>query len=346
MKKLIKSKIFMKILGVCGAQGALLSPFKKFLIGNVEPRAQFHTEFEEQWVLNFGKIPFLRNLDGINEIPDIIIGSPSCGHSSIFSYSRKKTLGNPKKDDTLNLYLTSIVKFEPKFFLMENLPKLLDLIPLEEWHKTLKNYHIITHCHSVSDLGNSQVSRIRLIMVGIRKDYKPLNKYFDSLFPVCEKKNCLELYKQVNHSINYKEPDDKVLAMYYYKDPNKQNLTVKQVKELWNTEFKDEYKWPIRSKKMNTLPGVYRNRKYGYPMTLRPSNRQFNYLGEVIGLDECRIIMGFPKEFKIHMNTNRLIYWLNKGRNTLTKGATFEVGIWFKTCLENLLGFSLKNIKS
>lgn len=327
----------MKILGVCGAQGALLFPFKEFLIGNVEPRAQFHTKNEEQWNLNFPNILFVRDLSEITDVPNIIIGSPSCGHSSIFSYSRKKTLGEPKKDETLNLFLTSILKFEPALFLMENLPKLLDLIPLPEWHKTLSNYTLITHCHSVSDLGNSQKSRVRLIMVGIRKDYSPLKVYFEQLFPVCEMKTCYQIHKMIDKSINYKEPDDKVLAMYHYKDKGKKNLTVKQVKTLWRTEFKDEYKWPVKTKKMNTLPGVYRNRKDGYPMTLRPSNRQFSYNGEPIGLDECRIIMGFPQNFKVFMDPKNYTYWLNKGRNTLAKGATFEVGIWFKMVLKNLL---------
>lgn len=42
---------------------------------------------------------------------------------------------------------------------MENLPKLFDLIPREEWEAKLQNYHLIVHCHSVFDFGNSQKSR-------------------------------------------------------------------------------------------------------------------------------------------------------------------------------------------
>lgn len=149
----------LRVLGVCGAQGALLFPFKKYLISNIEPRAVFHTKNEEQWKLNFGEIPFKRDLESFKGQVDIIIGSPSCGHSSVFSYSRKKTLGKPKEDKTLNLFLTSLSMFKPKIFLMENLPKLFDLIPREEWEAKLQNYHLIVHCHSVFDFGNSQKSR-------------------------------------------------------------------------------------------------------------------------------------------------------------------------------------------
>ena len=90
----------LRVLGVCGAQGALLHPIKKYLIGNVEPRSVFWTPKNEQWVSNFGDIPLLRSIEDLEEKTsshiDVILGSPSCGHSSVFSYSRKKTLGKPR----------------------------------------------------------------------------------------------------------------------------------------------------------------------------------------------------------------------------------------------------------
>jgi hypothetical protein len=53
---------------------------------------------------------------------------------------------------------------------MENLPKLMELIPIEEWETNLKDYRLIVHCHSVFDFGNSQKSRKRLLLIGIHKD--------------------------------------------------------------------------------------------------------------------------------------------------------------------------------
>lgn len=88
----------MNVLGVCGAQGALLFEFKKYLVANVEPRAVFHSKKEEQWKLNFGNIPLIRSLEEVKASKiDLILGSPSCGHSSVFSYSRKNPLVNPGK---------------------------------------------------------------------------------------------------------------------------------------------------------------------------------------------------------------------------------------------------------
>lgn len=157
----------MNVLGVCGAQGALLFEFKEHLIANVEPRAVFHSKKEEQWKVNFGDIPFVRGLEEVkNTKIDLILGSPSCGHSSVFSYSRKKSLGKPREDATLNLYLSSIKKFKPAIFMLENLPKLLDFIPIGEWEHNLPDYKFIVHCHSVSVFGNSQQSRKRMVLIG------------------------------------------------------------------------------------------------------------------------------------------------------------------------------------
>lgn len=320
----------MRILGVCAAQGALLFSLRKYVIGNIEPRAVFHTKNEEQWKLNFKDTPFER-CDSIfkNSEVDVIIGSPSCGHSSVFSYSRKKSLGEPKTDPTLNLYLDCVKKFKPKIFLLENLPKLMDLIPQPEWEYNLPDYELIVHCHSVIVFGNSQQSRKRLILIGIRKDSGINKKYFKRIYPVSKPLKNEEILGKVRHTVNYRENDDKKLAMYHFNDKTKQGLTVSQVRKLWNTEFKDNYKWPMKTLKMKTLPGVYRNRLNTYPLTARPSSRQFNFYGEIMGLEEYRIIMGFPKKFRIFFDESERGYWLNKGRNTLTKGSVFEVGKWF-----------------
>lgn len=328
----------VKVLGVCAAQGAMLFPMKENLIANVEPRAVFHSPGDPQWVVNFGTIHFVRSLDELPKKikPDIIIGSPSCGHSSMFSYSRKKSLGNPKEDPCLNLFLQSIQKFSPKVFILENLPKLLDLIPLNEWEKNLDSYRFIVHCHPVSVFGNSQTSRKRLILIGIdRKLPKEVDKRFKKVFKITPDgpMTVENLYKKLNTKLNYREDGDKKLAMYRYYDKNKRTLTVDKVHKLWNGRFKDEFKWPMKGTKMKTLPGVYRNRWDAYPLTLRPSNRQFNPDGWPMGLEEYKLIMGFPNEFKVYFDDSNKTYWLNKARNALSKGAVAEVGYWIKYCL-------------
>lgn len=321
----------MNILGVCGAQGALIHRSKKNLLANVEPRAVFHTKGEEQWKLNFGDIPFVRTLDEVNYIKkvDILIGSPSCGHSSRFSYSRKKTLGIPKEDPSLTLFLEAIIKYQPKLFIMENLPKLMDLMPIEDWEKTLSDYSFRVMDHSVSEFGNCQLTRKRLILIGVNKSTSSkFQRYFKEVTPFHNKKLLTVAQIKPRQHLNYKEDDEKTVSMYYYSDKEKKSLTVKEVRKLWRGEFKEHNRWPMFGHKMKSLPGVYRNQSDKAPLTLRPSSRQFNPDGTIMGLEEYRIIMGFPKRFKVYFDESDKTYWLNKGRNTFAKGSVYEIGLW------------------
>lgn len=223
---------------------------------------------------------------------------------------------------------------------MENLPKLMDLIPQPEWEENLPNYNLIVHCHSVFVFGNSQKSRKRLLLIGIRKDLSPkLSKYFSKVFSVRKEPQfkVKDIPNLINSKINYRDDDDRKMSMYKYWDETKTTLTVKEIRTLWNGKFKDEFKWPMKTQKMKTLPGVYRNRLNTYPLTVRPSSRQFNPDGNPMGLEEFRVIMGFPPEFKVYFDTKKPVYWLNKGRNTITKGAVYEIGLWIRRNLKKAM---------
>lgn len=326
-----------KVMGVCAGQGSLLFPFRKHLIANIEPRRVFHTPKEEQWRLNFGNIPFFRDFDPNLPHPDIILSSPDCGASSIMRLSKVKELGNPEKNRSINLVLEAIRWYKPNYFLIENLPRLLSLIPREHFEKIFSDYTLIFHCHSVMEFGNSQASRKRLVIIGIKNSFQKNKKYFENIFRVKEPKlarNLLEAALSKCNNGNYMPPLNKTLAMYDYRLlPLKKNLTVKEIQRLWTTDFRNEKKWPIKTKKMSTLPGVYRLEPDKYPLTVRPADRQFRPDGYPLGIQDIKNIMGFPKRFKVFMDPKDYGYWLNKARYTLAKGSVYEIGLWFRKCL-------------
>ena len=330
----------LKVLGVCAGQGALLFPFRKHLIGNIEIRGVFHTPGEEQWKANFGDIPFHKGfcLQEFDKKVDIILSSPDCGHSSVMRLSKVKELGNPKDNRSLNLVIAAILEYKPKIFLIENLPRLLSLLSRDFFEKTFKDYKLIFHERSVSDYGNSQVSRKRLIILGVHK--KTGKKYlnaFDEVFQVKTPKLTRDLLFVSPYGSNYNIPIEKTLAMYdYRKLPEKKNLTVAKIHRLWVRDFKDEKKWPIKTAKMSTLPGVYRLELDKPPLTLRPADRQFRPDGYPLGINDFKAIMGFPKKFKIYIDQENYLYWLNKARYTIAKGSVYEVGIWFKKCIKRV----------
>lgn len=330
----------LKVLGVCAGQGALLFPFRKHLIGNIEIRGVFHTPGEEQWKANFGDIPFHKGfcLQEFDKKVDIILSSPDCGHSSVMRLSKVKELGNPKDNRSLNLVIAAILEYKPKIFLIENLPRLLSLLSRDFFEKTFKDYKLVFHERSVSDYGNSQVSRKRLIILGVHK--KTGKKYlnaFDEVFQVKTPKLTRDLLFVSPYGSNYNIPIEKTLAMYdYRKLPEKKNLTVRKIQLLWNSDFKNEKKWPIKTAKMSTLPGVYRLELDKAPLTLRPADRQFRPDGYPLGILDFKAIMGFPKAYKIFMDEGNYLYWLNKARYTIAKGSVYEISVWFKRCLKKV----------
>ena len=333
MKKCYKD---LKILGICAGQGALLFPWRKQLLGNIEPRAVFHTQKEEQWRLNFGEIPLLRNELPEKWHPDIILSSPDCGASSTMRLSKAKELGNPEKNKSIQLVIEGIMQYQPKVFMIENVPRLMNLMPEKIWQEALPNYNISFKVNSVSDFGNSQVSRKRLIIIGIKNTAKSYINCFDIIFSV----NTPKLSRFILEAANTQPliPFDKVLAMYdYRKLPKKKNLTVKEIQHLWTHDFKDEKKWPIKTAKMQTLPGVYKLDPDKPPLTLRPADRQFRPDGLPLGIQDFKNIQGFPKRFQIYLHEENYLYWLNKARYTIAKGAVYEVGIWFKKCIKKSL---------
>lgn len=334
----------MNILGVSAAQGALLFPFlhsKKYkILANIEPRGVFHTSCESQWKLNFGDIPFYKGfcLQEFDEKVDIVVASPDCGIASVMRLSKVKELGNPKDNRSLNLVTAAILEYKPKIFLIENLPRLLSLLPYEFFNLTFKDYKLIFHERSVSDYGNSQVSRKRLIVIGVHK--KTGKKYlnaFNEVFQVKTPKLTRDLLFVSPYGSNYNIPIEKTLAMYdYRKLPEKKNLTVEKIQVLWNSDFKNEKKWPIKTAKMSTLPGVYRLELDKAPLTLRPADRQFRPDGYPLGILDFKAIMGFPKSYKIFMDEGNYLYWLNKARYTIAKGSVYEISIWFKRCIKKV----------
>jgi site-specific DNA-cytosine methylase len=335
MKNILKKVKKMQVLGVAAGQGALLFPFRRKLIANIEPRGVFHTSKEEQWKLNFGNVPFIKGYDLNPEWkPDIILSSPDCGASSIMRLSKVKELGNPEKNQSINLVLKAIKFYTPKIFLIENLPRLLTLMPKDFFEETLNEYQLVFHESSVAEFGNSQVSRKRLMIIGVHKcKGKSFLNSFNNKFQVNNLRSSRNLLEAAFGS-NYMPPLDKTLAMYdYRKLPNKKCLSVKAIHDLWLGDFSNEKKWPIKTAKMKTLPGVYRLEADKYPLTLRPADRQFRPDGWPLGILDFKNIMGLPDKFEIYMDEKNYNYWLNKARYTIAKGAVGEIGTWFKKSL-------------
>lgn len=334
-----------KVLGVSAAMGVSLHPFTPYLIGNIESRAIFHTTGERQWNINFKGIRLRKDFEEIFDNPDVIIGSPDCGSGSILRMSRAKEYGNHKENKSLALFIKGVHEYNPKFFLFENLDGLFKSFPEDEFDKIFDDYRLIKHVASVSRWGNSQQTRVRLIIVGVRKDLpRKIDKYFKLPDYRDKMKTCWELYGDLDEPTGlYKGSESKLSTAFGHMRESTlepvtmyggYKTTLGKVKEQWNTTLKGEKRYKVTDRKYKTAPGVYRNTKLCYPATARKAQRQFDHNGLVLTPRQLARIQGIPDDFRIYLSVDKLNYWLNKARAAVTKTPPYEISVWFKRKLE------------
>lgn len=330
----------MIILGVNGGNGIILHPMRRHLLANYEPRSIFRTEDDIQWKLNFKAPIYTHKLDLFNHhthdpegIVDIIVGAPDCGHSSILAYSRAKKLSNPKENFSLNLYFRSIKLYQPKVFMMENLPKMVEGIREEALYDTFPDYELIFIEDSVNVWGNSQKNRVRLVLIGLRKDAFKRKKlleardHFTNVYKINEIRTCEVLLNGLGKEDfkigHVREDINETITLYAgYKD------TLHNIQKTWQ-DNPDVRRWAVTGRNFTTAPGVYRNLSTDLPATARKANRQFNVEGLQMSPRELARIQGVPDKFKIYIDPSKLKYWINKGRATVTKTPPYEIGKWF-----------------
>lgn len=338
----------ISVLGICAGNGVCLLPFKRLgrfeILGNIEPRSVFYDKTDYQWSLNFPNIIKGRTINDVHERiryspglqhpPDIIIGHPDCGHASILRLSRAKKNISAKDNESLNTYIQGVKTHQPKLFLMENLPGLLNTYSKEDFKDIFPEYNLIFHVSSVMAYGNSQKSRERLVIVGIRKNLKVNYKKLFRLPDYSDRAKTAEHFEigdDMDQLFGHiREPLEKECNLIL---GDKKKITYSKARLVWLTKYKGLTKWPVGGK-MKNQPGVNRMVSGKYPFTVRKQNRQFGIYGNVLSPREMAMIQGLPKSFRMDIlplgiDDKNLIYWINKWRVTVTKTMPYEIALWF-----------------
>jgi len=326
----------MNILGVCGGNGVILHPFKENLVGNIEIRSAFKTPKDIQWQLNFpDKLLFTEDVIKHHKNIDVIVGAPNCGHSSMLALSRGKKFTSAKDDDSFNLFIRSVQELKPKVWMMENLPKLEASYSFDDFTASFPEYTITMIVASVFEFGNSQRTRKRLLVIGCLNP-SHINRFRP--FPVNIPKLSGDLVwdlKEEDESIcNVREGLDERFALYGGKQ-----VTVQEAKEIWEALPENSKRLLTPGENFSTAPGVYRNPRGSYPSTARKQNRQFNHWNLMMTPRELARIQGIPDKFKLWYDETKRKQCITKGRITATKTPPYEIGKWFKICLESISDF-------
>lgn len=325
----------LNVLGVCAGQGVCLFPFHKSkyfrVLANIEPRGVFYDKGDKQWNANFEGVQMAKSLK-LKRRVDVIIGHPDCGDNSILRMSRAKKSGNSETNQSVLAYIDAVNRYSPAIFLLENLPGFLKTLGVENGILSglLKDqydlYHIV---EPVTVFGNSQLSRVRLVIVGVHKSgalasckpFRDLYKLRKGLKP----SEYFELGKADPSIGHVREPLDKLTNLYF---GDKRQITYQEALDRWNGELKNNSRWPVGGK-MKNQPGISKNLVGKPPYTVRKQNRQFGTSGLVLSAREMGNIQGVPSEFKIYYSNSNSIYWINKGRLAMTKTMPYEIGKFF-----------------
>jgi site-specific DNA-cytosine methylase len=216
--------------------------------------------------------------------------------------------------------------------------------PEEEFDWMLKGYRLIKHSASVAMWGNSQINRHRLVIIGIREEITTkVDKYFRLPDYRDHCKTCKELYGDLDVTIS--------LAMGHVREKLTdlctihagRKLTIAEIAQIWQGEYKGEKRWKVEGRKFSTAPGVYRNTKLSYPATARKANRQFDHNGLMLTPRQLARIQGVPDDFILHIGQDKPNYWINKARAAVTKTPPMEISGWFRYKIDKAMNKLIKS---
>jgi len=332
----------MTVLGISAGNGVNLFPFKDLVVGNLELRSDYTIRGEaDQFYLNFPQAFFQKRLLSKQELfqmPDIIIGNPKCGNSSKLALSRGKKFKSHKDEPSLDLFIEGVNLYQPKVFMMENLPKLLETYDLQDNNNIFPNYSLQTWIGSMAELGNSQQNRQRLIVTGVHKQYFTFKQRIRLVSQLKKKfrisgrapKNTSELLIDLPENGSFRPPLSEVIALY-----GGTKSSYSGIQKLWESLGPTVSRIKTPKESFNTAPGVYRDLNSKLPNTIRKSNRCFNPTGlSYTPRERCRI-QGIPDNFLILDDedySDKTLF--NKGCTTAGSSPSYEVGLWFYEALK------------
>jgi DNA (cytosine-5)-methyltransferase 1 len=176
----------MKAIGLTCGIGSMLIGARQAgfnIEGNIEWRKYYHAiddEGRNTYTENFPNSVLTKHIDHLSsdEIErlmnvELALGHPECGAYSALSGANKNYQERQNSDPSdIPLFIGLVKKLQPQFFVMDNLPKSLNAVPIEQYANELPNYDLFPEWVSNYGYGNTQKERNRFFMIGSLKDHK------------------------------------------------------------------------------------------------------------------------------------------------------------------------------
>src|SRR5690606_17018848 len=221
---------------------------------------------------------------------------------SILGFTGNKKRKNHLDNASVKMFFQSILDYKPKIWIMENLPALLNSISQKDFKNNFPEYRFIFHIISMSELGNSQRTRKRLIIIALDRNLPAdLFMSFSDIERVSEVKYTGDLISDLIDDDpkigNVREDPTKKIKM------GKKSFSFEEIEKGWNNKHKGKTYWPLKESDPESanIPGVYRLFNNKFPQTVRQDPRQFREDGKPLSPRELARIQGIPDTFKLYI---------------------------------------------
>lgn len=174
----------LRAIGMTSGIGSLLVGARQAgfeIVGNVEWRKYYRVTD------GHGRNTFTDNFFGsflVSEVTDqlvrefrddvdLLMGHPECGAYSVLSganYKGRTAEEYAKNSSDIPVFVEGVKRLQPKFFVMDNLPRSLIGYPMERWIEMLPEYNLFPEWVSNYHYGNIQKNRKRFFMIGCLKE--------------------------------------------------------------------------------------------------------------------------------------------------------------------------------
>lgn len=178
-KPVVKSEKKLRAIGITCGIGSMLVGARQAgfeVVGNVEWRRYYFkpdSKGQDTFRGNFPDAVRAYSVDDLSDDQvasmtdcDIALGHPECGRYSNLGSTIKTRLERMKDPCDIPLFLDLVAKFRPRFFVMDDLPKSLGALTIQEYVQKLPGYDLYPEWVANHGYGNIQRGRKRMFMVG------------------------------------------------------------------------------------------------------------------------------------------------------------------------------------
>lgn len=161
----------LKVIGITSGVGSLQYGFRKegFKVLHSHEWRKYY-DLSGTYSRNYG-CENLSNYDPVERFKgvDCIVSHPECGNFSNLYTGKNRDARNIDPGDIYK-FIDLCQKYEPKTFLVDNLPKSLMAVTRDDWEKSFPDYKLYFEMISNWGYGNIQKNRNRLFIIGVHKD--------------------------------------------------------------------------------------------------------------------------------------------------------------------------------